>query len=303
MATIPQIRTRLLEGFSEKQADLLAHVVVEAHDDLVNQADFHALTGVVKELADAQKELAEAQKDLAEAQKRTEMRVEELADAQKRTELRVEDLAEAQKRTEVTVESLAETQRKMLIRLDKVDGRSLELQLARRLPAYVGRVFKKCRVIDAQELIESLVGRLADADEDDLRRADLVAKARLDGADVHLVVEVSCTADIDDVARVKRWVTAVAAAGLPAVGIVACEAIAMGTLERAERDGGRILIEGRILPTAACRTASGPTAPGRVPGRGWRPPPPRRSGRRGRRAARGRRAPRSSCLPGSTRGP
>ncbi|MBM4012029.1 MAG: hypothetical protein FJ286_11735 [Planctomycetes bacterium] len=63
MATIPQTRTRLLEGFSEKQADLLAHVVIEAHDDLVNQADFHALTGVVKELADAQKELADSQKE------------------------------------------------------------------------------------------------------------------------------------------------------------------------------------------------------------------------------------------------
>ena len=80
MATIPQIRTRLLEVFPEKQADVLAHVVIEAHDDLVNRADFHALTGVVSELA--------------EAQKRTEERVEELAEAQKRTEFAVADLAE-----------------------------------------------------------------------------------------------------------------------------------------------------------------------------------------------------------------
>ena len=79
MATIPQIRNRLLEGFPEKQADLLAHVVIEAHDDLVNQADFHALTGVVKELAEAQKDLADAQKDLADAQKRTEFAVADLA--------------------------------------------------------------------------------------------------------------------------------------------------------------------------------------------------------------------------------
>lgn len=67
MASISQIRNRLLEGFSEKQADLLAHVVIEAHDDLVNQADFHALTGVVKELAESQKELADSQKKLADA--------------------------------------------------------------------------------------------------------------------------------------------------------------------------------------------------------------------------------------------
>ena len=62
MATIPQIRNRLLEAFPEPQADLLAHVVIEAHDDLVNRADFHELTCVVKDLAESQKELAEAQK-------------------------------------------------------------------------------------------------------------------------------------------------------------------------------------------------------------------------------------------------
>jgi hypothetical protein len=86
MATIPQIRTRLLEVFPEKQADVLAHVVIEAHDDLVTQADFHKLTGVVAELANAVT-------DLAEAQKRTELRVEELAEAQKGTEFAVADLA------------------------------------------------------------------------------------------------------------------------------------------------------------------------------------------------------------------
>jgi hypothetical protein len=47
---------RLLEVFPQKQADVLAHVVIKAHDDLVNRADFHALTGVVSELASAQPE-------------------------------------------------------------------------------------------------------------------------------------------------------------------------------------------------------------------------------------------------------
>ena len=79
MATIPQIRARLLEVFPEKQADVLAHVVIEAHDDLVNQADFHKLTGVVADLAGAVTDLAEAQKDLADAQKGTELAVADLA--------------------------------------------------------------------------------------------------------------------------------------------------------------------------------------------------------------------------------
>jgi len=93
MATIPQIRTRLPEVFPERQADVLAHVVVESHDDLVTQADLHKLTGVVSDLASVVTELAESQKELAEAQKRTEDRVEELAEAQRGTELAVADLA------------------------------------------------------------------------------------------------------------------------------------------------------------------------------------------------------------------
>jgi hypothetical protein len=93
MATIPQIRSRLLEVFSEPQADVLAHVVIEAHDDLVNQADFHKLTGVVSDLANVVTDLAESQKELAESQRRTELRVEELAEAQKGTELAVANLA------------------------------------------------------------------------------------------------------------------------------------------------------------------------------------------------------------------
>jgi hypothetical protein len=86
MATIPQIRNRLLQGFPEPQADLLAHVFVESHDELVTKAELNELTGVVSDLA-------VNVKDLSEAQRRTEERVEELADAQKRTEWAVADLA------------------------------------------------------------------------------------------------------------------------------------------------------------------------------------------------------------------
>ena len=93
MATIPQIRNRLLQGFPEPQADLLAHVFVESHDELVTKAELNELTGVVSDLA-------VNVKDLSEAQKRTEERVEQLAEAQN-------ELADAQKRTEWAVADLA----------------------------------------------------------------------------------------------------------------------------------------------------------------------------------------------------
>jgi TolA-binding protein len=237
MATIPQLRNRLLEGFSEKQADLLAHVVIEAHDDLVNQADFHALTGVVRELADAQKELADAQKDLADAQRRTEERVEELADAQKRTE--------------GTLTDVVKTQQKMLIRLDRLDGHMLEDKVAKNLPAFLGREFRRCRVLDRAEFVEGLEPRLPEAELADLMRADVIAVAKRAEQLVHLVVEVSCTADADDLDRAVRRAAALASAGFTAIGIVACESISPQTLAAARTHGLRVLTNGWLLPEAA----------------------------------------------------
>lgn len=223
MTTISQLRDRLLEVFSEKQADVLAHVVIEAHDDLVTRADFHELTGVVRELAEARK----------------------------RTEARVEELTDAQKQTEVTVLDLIRTQQKMLIRLDRNDGRTFELLLTRHLPAYVGREFRRCRVIETAELVDSLEGRLPDAELDDLSRSDVIASARDGERQVHLVVEVSCTADADGIDRASRRAATLSRAGLAAIGIVACEAMDIRLLAHAARAGVRVLLDGRFVSGAA----------------------------------------------------
>jgi hypothetical protein len=244
MATIPQIRNRLLEGFPEAQADLLARVVIEAHDDLVNRSDFHALTSVVGELAGKVS-------DLTDAQTRTEVRVEELADAQKRTEHRMEELADAQRVTEGTVSELVQTQNRMLIRLDRLDGRSFEQTLFRHLPSYVGRVFRKCRVIEPLELVDGLEGRLGEAELDDLLLTNIFATARAGEQNVILVVEVSCTAHSNDVECVIRRSAALAKAGIDCIGIVACEAISPQILALAQGSGVRVLLDGRLVPEAA----------------------------------------------------
>jgi TolA-binding protein len=211
--------------------------VIEAHDDLVNQADFHALTGVVRELADAQKDLADAQKDLADAQRRTEERVEELTDAQKRTE--------------GTLTDVVKTQQKMLIRLDRLDGHMLEDKVAKNLPAFLGREFRRCRVLDRAEFVEGLEPRLPEAELADLMRADVIAVAKRAEQLVHLVVEVSCTADADDLDRAVRRAAALASAGFTAIGIVACESISPQTLAAARTHGLRVLTNGWLLPEAA----------------------------------------------------
>jgi NTP pyrophosphatase (non-canonical NTP hydrolase) len=151
MATIPQIRTRLLEVFPEQQADVLAHVVIEAHEDLVTQADLHKLTGVVSDLGNfvsdlgnVASDLLESQRELADAQKRTEAHLVELADAQKRTDGHLAELADAQKRTDGHLVELADAQK-------RTDGHLAELAAS-----------QKRTELRVEELAESQ-GELADA--------------------------------------------------------------------------------------------------------------------------------------------
>ena len=177
MATIPQIRTRLLEVFPEKQADLLAHVVIEAHDDLVTQADFHNLTGVVGGLANAVTDLAAAQKDLAAAQK-------DLAEAQK-------DLAEAQMRTEFAVADLA----KQVGGLSNALGGSLE-------------DFARDLVPEILEKHWRLAVGSAEPEELEIRRGlsevDLVVRGTIDGRPVMVVCEVKAAVSAKEVARFMK---------------------------------------------------------------------------------------------------
>jgi hypothetical protein len=108
MTLVSEIRSRLVRAFPEKQADLLAEVLVESHAELVNRADFHKLTEVVH--------------DLGEAQKRTEMRVEELADAQKRTELHVDELARSQQEMRLTMQEMQASQQAMQASQQEMQG-------------------------------------------------------------------------------------------------------------------------------------------------------------------------------------
>jgi hypothetical protein len=192
MATIPQIRNRLLEVFSEPQADVLAHVVIEAHDDLVNQADFHKLTGVVSDLANVVTDLAESQTELAESQK-------ELAESQRRTELRVEELAEAQKGTELAVANLA----KQVGGLATSLGGSLE-DFARDL---VPEILEKHWQLDVTS---------AEPEEIDGGRGhhevDLVVRGTIDSRPVMIVCEVKATATAKEVARFMKVVERLRAA-------------------------------------------------------------------------------------------
>jgi hypothetical protein len=165
-------------------------------------------------------------------------------------------LAEQQKLTSAEVRDLADTVRTLHIRTDKTAGWALEWVVGNRLPAYVGRQIKRCRVVGPMDVIESLENRpaireLSDEDLDQLRRADLIATGVIDDEKIYLVGEVSFTADNDDVLRAARRAAVLRKIGERAQPFVACDAITPISAELARREGVWIIVEGRLLTPAA----------------------------------------------------
>jgi hypothetical protein len=271
------IRDELVKVFTVPQAEVLARCVVTAHDALATRSDVHDLRVAMTALAEQQKltsaevhDLAEQQKltsvslhDLAEQQKLTSASLRELEEQQKLTSASVRDLAEQQKLTSAevrdlshTVADLADTVRTLHIRTDKTAGWALEWVVGNRLPAYVGRQIKRCRVVGPMDVIESLEDRpamreVSDEDLDQLRRADLIATGTIDGDTIYLVGEVSFTADNDDVLRAARRAAVLRKVGERSQPFVACDAIAPISAELARREGVWIIVEGRLLTPAA----------------------------------------------------
>ena len=165
-------------------------------------------------------------------------------------------LAEQQKLTSASLRDLADTVRTLHIRTDKTAGWALEWVVGNRLPAFVGRQIKRCRVVGPMDVIESLEDRpairdLSDEDLDQLRRADLIATGVIDDEKIYLVGEVSFTADNDDVLRAARRAGVLRKVGERSQPFVACDAIAPISAELARREGVWIIVEGRLLTPAA----------------------------------------------------
>ena len=130
MVSLTEIRNRLQRSFTADQAELIANLHVEMHDQLVTRHDFAELRSVVERLA-------KSQQQLAESQQRTEHRVEELAESQR-------ELADAQRRTEHAVKDLA----KQVGGLAATAGGNLEAYASERIPEVLadrfGFVMESC---------------------------------------------------------------------------------------------------------------------------------------------------------------
>jgi hypothetical protein len=271
LAIYEQFRTVLGEERAKSFAETIGTMIEDAKNTATKE-DFR----ILRESADANTarleaalaRLAESQarsedrlvrleqtvQNLADAQARSEARVEGLAEAQARTEARldrleetVQKLAEAQARTEAKLEQLVEIVTKLVIRSDRHEGDLLELKFRDRLPSYLGRLLRKAKVIEAAELIDAIEPTVGEVAVDDFLRSDVVATGTLNGSSVYLVGEISYTANEDDVMRAARRTACLVKAGLPAVGLVACEKISPQTAEYASKEGVRVWLDGRML--------------------------------------------------------
>ena len=130
MVSLTEIRNRLQRSFTADQADLIANLHVEMHDQLVTRHDFAELRSVVERLA-------KSQQQLAESQQRTEHRVEELAESQRELADAQRELADAQRRTEHSIKDLA----KQVGGLAATAGGNLEAYASERIPEVLAERF------------------------------------------------------------------------------------------------------------------------------------------------------------------
>jgi hypothetical protein len=236
LAIYEQFRTVLGEERAKSFAETIGTMIEDAKNTATKE-DFR----ILRESADANTARLEAAlARLAESQARSEDRLVRLEET-------VQKLAEAQARTETKLEQLIEIVTKLVIRSDRHEGDLLELKFRDRLPSYLGRLLRKAKVIEAAELIDAIEPTVGEVAVDDFLRSDVVATGTLNGSSVYLVGEISYTANEDDVMRAARRTACLVKAGLPAVGLVACEKISPQTAEYASKEGVRVWLDGRML--------------------------------------------------------
>jgi chromosome segregation ATPase len=232
------------------------------------EARLERLEQTVEKLAEAQvrtearlDRLEQTVEKLAEAQVRTEARlerleqtVEKLAERMDQLTARVDSLAQRMDQLTARVDSLAQRMdqltavvEKLVIRSDRHEGTLLELRFRDRLPSYLGRYLRRAKVLQPADLLDEVEASLESAEVDDFLRADVLAQGTVNGEPTYVIGEVSYTADASDVERAARRATLLRKASLPAVGLVACEAVHPETVAYAREQGVRVWADGVLL--------------------------------------------------------
>ena len=194
MTLVSEIRSRLVRAFPENQADLLAEVLVESHAELVNRADFHKLTEVVH--------------DLADAQKRTELHVDELARSQQEMRVTMQEMQASQQAMQASQQdmqgSLQEMQRaitdlaKQVGGLSNAVGANLEDFACDLVPELLEKYWRFVTVSAGPEELTTADGVG--------REFDVVVRGTIDGRPVTVLCETKATVSTTEVSKFLRIV-------------------------------------------------------------------------------------------------
>jgi len=284
MSFAASIRDQLVKVFTPAQADVLAECVVRVNDTLATRSDMHDLQAAMTALAKAEARTDYRLEQLTDAQSHTDSRLDQLTStvadlttnvqslnhtvADLTTNVQTLNHTVADLTTNVqtlnhtvaglttNVDTLNDTVRTLGVRTDKTAGWALEWLVGNRLPAYVGRVIKRCKVVGPLDVIDGIearigLGHFTEGELDDLRRTDVIATGTVDNDRLYLVGEVSFKADNDDVLRAARRAALLAKAGERTQPFVACDAIDPIPAELARREGVWVIVDGKLLTSAA----------------------------------------------------
>ena len=180
MSFVSEIRSRLVRAFPENQADLLAEVLVESHAELVNRADFHKLTEVVH--------------DLADAQKRTEERVEEMQVTMQAMQASQQDMQGSLQEMQRAVTDLA----KQVGGLSNTVGANLEDFACDLVPELLEKYWRFATVSAGPEELTTADGVG--------REFDVVVRGTIDGRPVTVLCETKATVSTTEVSKFLRIV-------------------------------------------------------------------------------------------------
>ena len=180
MSFVSEIRSRLIRAFPENQADLLAEVLVESHAELVNRADFHKLTEVVH--------------DLADAQKRTEERVEEMQVTMQAMQASQQEMQGSLQEMQRAVTDLA----KQVGGLSNAVGANLEDFACDLVPELLEKYWRFVTVSAGPEELTTTDGVG--------REFDVVVRGTIDGRPVTVLCETKATVSTTEVSKFLRIV-------------------------------------------------------------------------------------------------
>jgi len=214
MIPAPEIRGRLLQVFTEPQADVLAQVLIESHAELVTRADFHELTEVVH--------------NLAEAQNRTEQRVEDLAKSQLEMQVSLRELQASQAAMQESMTTMQESMTTMQSSMTTMQSSMTTMQwaitdLAKQvggLSNAVGANLEDFACDLVPELLEKywrFVTKSTGPEEitttdGTSREFDVVVRGTIDGKPVTVLCETKATVSATEVSKFLRIVERVRAA-------------------------------------------------------------------------------------------